>query len=57
MSKKNSFAYFETDDSCAICGIRGYDNLTLHHIDGKKNVDGESNNDYDNLIVLCHIVN
>lgn len=41
--------YFETDDSCAICGAKGIDILSEHHIDRDR-----SNNDYDNLIVLCH---
>lgn len=41
--------FVETDDSCAICGIRGVRALTEHHIDGDR-----SNNTYDNLIVLCH---
>ncbi len=41
--------YFETDDGCAICGIRGAEKLSFHHIDGDK-----TNNKYDNLIVLCY---
>lgn len=41
--------YIETDDSCAICGIRGFHILSVHHIDSDR-----SNNEYDNLIVLCH---
>jgi len=41
--------YLETDDSCAICGARGRDILTIHHIDCDK-----TNNAYDNQIVLCH---
>lgn len=41
--------YGETDDTCAICGVRGVGILTEHHIDGDS-----SNNVYDNLIVLCH---
>jgi len=41
--------YFETDNSCAICGAKGIDILSEHHIDSNR-----SNNDYDNLIVLCH---
>lgn len=39
----------ETDDSCGICGYKGKENLTIHHIDGNN-----SNNVYDNQIVLCH---
>ncbi|MAT96596.1 MAG: hypothetical protein CL608_05580 [Anaerolineaceae bacterium] len=39
----------ETDDSCAICGIRGNQILTIHHIDND-----HSNNVYDNTIILCH---
>ncbi len=41
--------YGETDDACAICGIRGPEKLTIHHIDGDS-----SHNVYDNMIVLCH---
>jgi 5-methylcytosine-specific restriction endonuclease McrA len=41
--------YFETDDSCAICGAKGIGILSEHHIDSNR-----SNNDYDNLIVMCH---
>jgi hypothetical protein len=41
--------FVETDDSCAVCGIRGISALTEHHIDTDR-----SNNTYDNLIVLCH---
>jgi hypothetical protein len=41
--------YLETDDSCAICGIKGVAVLSEHHIDGNRR-----NNSYDNLIVLCH---
>ncbi len=40
--------YGETDDACAICGKRGPDELTVHHIDHD-----DSNNSYDNMIVLC----
>ena len=41
--------YVETDDACAVCGIRGPEKLTVHHIDGNS-----SRNSYDNTIVLCH---
>lgn len=41
--------YGEVDDSCANCGVRDRQNLTVHHID-----DDRSNNVYDNQIVLCH---
>jgi hypothetical protein len=41
--------YFETDDACAICGLRGIGVLTKHHIDGDR-----YNSMYDNRIVLCH---
>lgn len=41
--------YRETDDACAICGIRGMRRLTIHHIDNN-----HSNNVYDNTIILCH---
>jgi len=41
--------YGETDDACAICGIRGPERLTVHHIDANP-----ANNVYENMIVLCH---
>ena len=41
--------YGEVDDSCAICGVRDRQVLTIHHIDGD-----HGNNAYDNQIVLCH---
>ena len=47
--KTKEWLYLETDDSCATCGVRGRDILTIHHIDGD-----DSNNAYDNQIVLCH---
>lgn len=47
--KQNDLLNLETDDSCAICGNRGMQILTKHHIDGNW-----SNNTYENLIVLCH---
>ena len=47
--KTSDLIYLETDDSCAICGTKGIDVLSEHHIDSDR-----SNNEYDNLIVLCH---
>ncbi|OHD10703.1 MAG: hypothetical protein A2Z96_05865 [Spirochaetes bacterium GWB1_48_6] len=47
--KLEDLLHFETDDSCAICGNRGINILTIHHIDGDHN-----NNVYDNTILLCH---
>lgn len=41
--------FLETSYSCAYCGIRQIENLTIHHIDGNP-----QNNKYDNQIVLCH---
>jgi len=49
MNKKDRSHYIETDDSCAICGSRGLNILSEHHIDSNK-----SNTNYDNCIVLCH---
>lgn len=40
--------YTETDDSCALCGLRGTQALTIHHIDGNP-----ANDVYENTIVLC----
>lgn len=39
--------YTETGDECAICGTRGVNRLTIHHIDGDS-----TNNNYDNQIVF-----
>lgn len=44
-------AYIETDYSCAYCGIKGFENLSIDHIDGRQGPDWKK---YDNLIVLCH---
>ncbi len=41
--------YGEVDDSCALCGTRDGQALTVHHIDSDR-----TNNAYDNQIVLCH---
>lgn len=41
--------YGEVDDSCALCGTRGAEQLTVHHIDGD-----HGNDVYENTIVLCH---
>jgi hypothetical protein len=45
----DDWLYGETDDACAICGIKGTQILTIHHIDGN-----HANDVYDNTIVLCH---
>lgn len=47
--KLEDWLFGETDDTCAICGIRGTQILTVHHID-----EIHSNNVYDNTIILCH---
>ena len=47
--KLEDWLYSETDDTCAICGIKGTQILTVHHID-----DNHSNNVYDNTIILCY---
>jgi len=47
--KTDDRIFFETDNSCAYCGIKGRINLTRHHIDGNR-----KNNKYENLIVFCH---
>jgi len=43
--------YFETDDGCAMCGARGPNILTVHHIYERQ---GKARDDYDNQIVLCY---
>lgn len=45
----DDYLFGETDDACAICGIRGTKILTVHHIDNN-----HSNNTYRNTIVLCY---
>jgi len=47
--KLDDWLYGETDDACAVCGIRGPEKLTIHHIDHD-----DSHDVYDNMIVLCH---
>ena len=47
--KTPDILFYETDNSCALCGTRGSNVLTVHHID-----ENSDNNTYDNLIVLCH---
>ena len=47
--KIEDYLFLETDDACALCGQRGRENLTIHHID-----EVSTNNEYDNQIVLCH---
>jgi predicted restriction endonuclease len=47
--KRSDLLHVETDDACAMCGIRGNKILTEHHIDGN-----HSHNEYDNLILLCY---
>jgi hypothetical protein len=39
----------ETDLSCSVCGIKGRENLTKHHIDSNS-----KNNAYENLVVVCY---
>lgn len=47
--KTDDRLYQEVDDSCGLCGLRGTDLLTIHHIDGNRR-----HNAYENQIVLCH---
>ena len=49
MSMLRDYIFGETDDACAMCGIRGDDLLTEHHIDGN-----HSHSVYSNMIVLCY---
>ena len=51
MSDSKEKLYIETDYSCAYCGQKGLDNLSVDHIDGQN---ARKANSYDNLIVLCH---
>ncbi len=47
--KRDDYLYTETDDSCGLCGLRGAQALTVHHIDGNS-----ANDVYENTIVLCY---
>ena len=47
--KLEDWLYSETDDTCAVRGIRGSQILTVHHTDNNR-----SNNVYDNKIIICH---
>ena len=44
-------AFIETDYACAYCGVKGFENLSIDHIEGRN---GHYYKKYDNLIVLCH---
>ena len=41
--------FLESDNECALCGIRGSHVLTIHHIDGN-----HENNAYENQVVVCN---
>ena len=47
--RRDDLLYGETDDACAMCGTRGQDNLTVHHIDSDPPRD-----EYDNMLVICY---
>ncbi|MBI1838857.1 MAG: HNH endonuclease [Candidatus Colwellbacteria bacterium] len=51
MSKTKEILFIETDYSCAYCGQKGRENLSIDHIDGRHI---QHSKKYDNLIVLCH---
>lgn len=51
MSKAEKKAYIETEYSCAYCGQKGSENLTVDHVEGRS---GNYWMRYDNLIVLCY---
>ncbi len=46
---QNDRLFVETDDSCALCGVRDTQCLTIHHID-----EDHLNNAYENMVVLCY---
>ena len=47
---RDDLLFVETDDSCALCGLKGTRALTIHHLEQSE----PKNENYDNKLVLCH---
>ncbi len=47
---REDLLFLETDDSCALCGLKDTRALTIHHIEQSE----PKNENYDNKLVLCH---
>ena len=47
---REDLLFLETDDSCALCGLKDTRALTIHHIEQSD----PKNENYDNKLVLCH---
>ena len=50
MARTDDLLFVETDDSCALCGLKDTRALTIHHIEQSD----PKNENYENKIVLCH---
>ena len=50
MAHTDDLLFVETDDSCALCGLKDTRALTIHHIEQTD----PKNENYDNKLVLCH---
>jgi hypothetical protein len=47
---RDDLLFVETDDSCALCGLKDTRALTIHHLEQSE----PKNENYDNKLVLCH---
>jgi len=47
---RDDLLFVETDDSCALCGLKDARALTIHHLEQSE----PKNENYDNKLVLCH---
>lgn len=47
---RDDLLFVETDDSCALCGLKDTRTLTIHHLEQSE----PKNENYDNKLVLCH---
>lgn len=47
---RDDLLFVETDDACALCGLKDTRALTIHHLEQSD----PKNENYDNKLVLCH---